>query len=127
MLNVSSIIKLNFKVIEELDVNALKALEKTTDELLSEVKNAQIMPYDTSRLQETDTFADYSDINKGYARIVSDTPYARRLYFHPEYNFSKKEHAFAGGKWYAPWLEGGTRENFCEQTFAEFYRRLCNL
>ena len=127
MLNVSSIIKLNFKVIEELDVNALKALEMTTDALLTEVKNAEVMPFETGNLQNENTYVDYSDINKGYARIVSDTPYARRLYFHPEYNFSKKEHAFAGGEWYAPWLEGGTRENFCEQTFAEIYRRLCDL
>lgn len=125
--NVSSKINLNFGKLRELDHNTQKALELTTDELLAEVKNGEVMPFNTGNLQDESTFADYSNSDKGVTSIVSTTPYARRLYFHPEYNFSTKEHAGARGEWFEPWLKGGTRQNFCSDTFAEFYRRLCGL
>lgn len=125
--NVSSKINLNFGKLRELDRNTQKALEMTTDALLTEVKNAEVMPFETGKLQDENTFTDYSNSANGVTSIVSSTPYARRLYFHPEYNFSKLEHAFAGGKWFEPWLKGGTRQNFCSETFAVIYRRLCGL
>lgn len=111
-------------VINQLDSNAKRALKDTTDALLSEVKNAQVMPFDTENLQNESTFADYSQLEQGATSIISSTPYARRLYFHPEYNFSRKINAAAGGKWFRYWLEGGTRQNFCSQTFAKIYKGL---
>ena len=127
MLSVSSKINLNFSAIKQLDRNAVKALEMTTDALLTEVKNTQVMPFDTGNLQNENTFADYSNSDKGVTSIVSTTPYARRLYFHPEYNFNKEENIAAGAEWYIPWEKGGTRENFCVETFAQIHRRLCGL
>lgn len=127
MFSVSSKINLNLGTIKQLDRNAVKALEMTTDALLTEVKNAQVMPFDTGNLQNENTFADYSNSDKGVTSIVSTTPYARRLYFHPEYNFSREENIAAGAEWYIPWEKGGTRENFCVETFAQIYRRLCGL
>lgn len=124
---VNSKINLNFGLLKQLDRNSQKALEMTTDALLTEVKNAEVMPFETGNLQNENTFADYSNSANGVTSIVSSTPYARRLYFHPEYNFQKDEHAFAGGKWFDPWLKGGTRQNFCSETFATIYRGLCGL
>lgn len=124
MFTVSSTVKLNYGVIRELTDNAQTALEQTTDELLTEVKNAEVMPFDTGNLQNESTSPDYTNSSKGQTSIVSDTAYARRLYFHPEYNFSTKENRSAGGKWFRYWEAGGTRENFCVETFAKIYRRL---
>lgn len=124
---VNSKINLNFGLLKQLDRNSQKALETTTDALLKEVKNAEVMPFETGNLQNENTFADYSNSANGVTSIVSSMPYARRLYFHPEYNFQKDEHAFARGKWFEPWLKGGTRQNFCSETFATIYRRLCGL
>ncbi len=124
---VNSTINLNFGLLKQLDTNSQKALRLTTDALLTEVKNAEVMPFETGNLQNENTFADYSLSANGVTSIVSSTPYARRLYFHPEYNFNKLEHAFAGGKWFEPWLKGGTRQNFCSEAFATIYRRLCGL
>lgn len=125
--NVNSKVKLNFGAIRNLDKTAQTALEKTTDALLTEVKNSEVMPFDTGDLQNESTFANYSNVAIGRTQIVSNTPYARRLYFHPEYNFSREENIAAGGKWFLPWQKGGTRENFCSQTFARLYRRLNKL
>lgn len=124
---VSSTINLNFGLLRQLDSNSQKALEMTTDALLTEVKNAEVMPFETGNLQNENTFTDYSNSENGVTSIISSTPYARRLYFHPEYNFSTKEHADARGEWLEPWLKGGTRQNFCSDTFAKIYRRLCGL
>lgn len=127
MFTVSSTVKLNFGVIRELTDNAQTALEQTTDQLLTQVKNTEVMPFDKGTLQNESTFPDYTNSDKGQTGIVSDTPYARRLYFHPEFNFSRDENIAAGALWFIPWLEGGTRENFCVETFAQIYRRLNRL
>lgn len=125
--SVSSKIKLNMPVVKQLDRAKQQALEQTGDALLTRVKNKQVMPFDTSILQDDSTAVDYSQSAKGIVKIVSDTPYARRLYFHPEYNFSRKENIAAGGKWFAQWLEGGTRQNFCSRAFVRLYRKEAGL
>lgn len=121
--SVSSKIKLNMPVVKQLDRAKQQALEQTGDALLKQVKNTQVMPFDTGNLQNENTFEDCAQSWNGTVKIVSSTPYARRLYFHPEYNFSREENIAAGGKWFSPWLEGGTRQNFCSQTFTKIYRR----
>lgn len=73
-------------------------------------------------LQNESTFVDNSDSSSGRVRIISSTPYARRLYFHPEYHFDKEENPNAQGRWYEPWINGKEKE-FCQKTFAELYRR----
>lgn len=126
-ISVTSKVKLNLPVLKNLETAQKTALHKTTDALLTQIKNTQVMPFATGNLQNENTFADYSNIAEGKTRIVSSTPYARRLYFHPEYNFSRKENIAAGGLWLIPWLEGGTRQNFCSKTFARFYRKEAGL
>ena len=125
--SVSSKIKLNIPVVKQLDRAKQQALEQTGDALLTQVKNTQVMPFDTSILQNDSTAVDYSQSANGVVKIVSSTPYARRLYFHPEYNFSRKENIATGGKWFSPWLEGGTRQNFCSRAFVRFYRKEAGL
>lgn len=125
--SVSSKIKLNMPVVKQLDKAKVAALKMTGDALLTQVKNTQVMPFDTGNLQNDSTAVDYSQSANGVVKIVSSTPYARRLYFHPEYNFSREENIAAGGKWFAPWLEGGTRQNFCSRAFVRFYRKEAGL
>ncbi len=114
-------------VLKQLDTAQQTALRKTTDALLTQIKNSQVMPFDTGNLQNESTFADYANLAEGETKIVSSTPYARRLYFHPEFNFSRDENIAAGGKWLIPWLKGGTRQNFCQKAFARFYKQEAGL
>jgi hypothetical protein len=51
------------------------------------------------------------------------TPYARRLYFHPEYNFSTKENPHAKGMWMEDWIKGGKDED----RLAEIFEGILNL
>lgn len=127
MIKVSSVVKLNMPKIKQLTQAQVTALEQTAEELHTEVKQAQVFPFDTGNLQNESTFVDYSDSSKGKVSIVSSTPYARRLYFHPEYHFQKGENPNARGKWYADWVPGGSQADFAVKAFKNIYRRLTGI
>lgn len=87
---------------------------------------AQVMPFDQGTLQNTLTSAQPAN-GPGLlgARLLSDGPYARRLYHHPEYQFQAIHNPNAGAGWFAPWLAGGAQEGFLQDAFAaELKRRL---
>lgn len=121
-MNVNSRITINTNRIRQLSNATVRALEQTAEALHTEVVQAEIMPRDTGYMQNEQTFVDTSKSSQGKASIVTSTPYARRLYFHPEYNFQTYENAFAQGKWYLPWING-VYKDFCQKTFKRFYRR----
>lgn len=114
---VTSRIELNVGVLSLLDNAQFEALAQTGDATLTELRDRQVMPFDTGNLQNDSTFVDTSQKNK--ASIVSTTPYARRLYFHPEYNFKRGNNANAGGKWFDSFLN----DNFIAKTYAELLKR----
>lgn len=124
MINVKSVINLNLPKIKQLTDAQITALEQTAEALHTEVVQAQVFPRDTGHLQNESTFLDRSESSHGKASIVSGTPYARRLYFHPEYHFQTGENPNARGKWYTDWLPGGKEADFAAKAFKEIYRRL---
>ena len=98
-----------------------EALAETADALKSDLERSQTMPFDTGALQNRSTFVDDSKKNKGIVTIVSDTPYARRLYFHPEYNYQKIHNKNAGGMWFAPYISGN-KKDCATKKFAKIMR-----
>lgn len=122
MNTVSSKVKLNTKKITQLSKASITALEQTVDALKTEVVQAQVMPFDTGTMQNDSTFADYTESSKGRVKLVTSTPYARRLYFHPEYNFQTVENANARGNWLEQWITGKDKK-FCEKAFSQFYKK----
>ena len=127
MIKVSSVVKLNMPKIKQLTQAQVTALEQTAEALHTEVVQAQVFPRDTGNLQNESTFVDYSNSSKGKVSIVSSTPYARRLYFHPEYHFQKGENPNARGKGYADWIPGGSQADFAVKAFKNIYRRLTGI
>lgn len=119
----TSRIKINQNAIKQLSRAAVTSLEQTTEALHTEVVQAQVVPRDTGLLQGEAFFPDYSQSKNGRTSLVHSTPYARRLYFHPEYNFKKTENPNAKGKWLEDWLPGGKNADFAQKTFKELYRR----
>lgn len=122
-MQVKSTVKLNMPRIQQLSQAAVIALEQTAEALHTEVIQAQVFPRDTGNLQNESTFVDYREAESGKVTLVSSTPYARRLYYHPEYHFHRDENPSAKGKWYEDWLPGGTESDFAEKAFAEFYKK----
>ena len=127
MFSVDSKVTFDFGKLNALDANAVTAFKMTADAFLTELENGQVMPFDTGNLQNESTFVDDSGAQNGVIVISSSTPYARRLYYHPEYNFNQEFNQAAGGGWFKYWLPGGTRQNFCVEAFKTIYRRLCGL
>ena len=99
----------------------IEALVETADALKSDLIQNQTMPFDTGTLQNRSTFIDDSKKNSGKVSIVSDTPYARRLYFHPEYNYKKDKNANAGGMWFQPYIDGN-KKDFATKAFAKLLK-----
>ena len=114
---VSSRIELNVSVLNALDNAQYEALAMTADATLTELRDRQTMPFDTGNLQNDSTFVDDSQRDK--VSIVSSTPYARRLYFHPEYNYRRGNNASAGGKWFESFLN----DDFIANAYARLLKQ----
>ena len=87
-----------------------KALEETTEAILSDIKTSAVVPKGDTGELERSSFVDLSRINDGITSIIFDTPYARRLYWHPEYNFRQDKNVNAQGKWMQSYVDGENKE-----------------
>jgi hypothetical protein len=81
------------------------------------------MPFDKGTMQNESTSIDTANSNKGEVSLTTDTPYARRLYFHPEYNFNQSNNPNAKGRWYDDWIDGKYKD-FPIKAFRKIYKRL---
>ena len=120
--NVDSTVKFNTSVINQLNTAAIRALELTAEALHTEVVQAQVVPRDTGNLQNEAFFVDTSRSGQFEVALIHSTPYARRLYFHPEYHFDHDKNPYARGKWFEDWISG-KHKDFAEKAFAAFYQR----
>ena len=121
---VSSRVTLNTGVIRRLEEARLEALEKTAEFVHTEVVQAQVIPRDTGALQNEKFFCDYTSIGQGVVSLVFEGPYARRLYFHPEYHFRQFSNPNAKGKWLEDWTERGREGEKVVNAYAAFYRQI---
>jgi hypothetical protein len=118
-----AICRMNRAALQSLSSGQAKALSMTAQQVLNETRNDKVLPMDTGSLQNESTFVDDSKATKGEVSIVTDTPYARRLYFHPEYNFNTSKNANAQGEWWEEWLTG-TKKSRAMKLFKQFYKRV---
>jgi hypothetical protein len=116
-------VKMHRGIIKKLSDAQIIAMEQTAEAVKTDVIVKNVIPFDDGTLQNESTMIDTSESKRGSVTISSDLPYARRLYFHPEYNFSKKNNPNAGGRWYDPWIDG-SRKDFAMKTFRTLYKRL---
>lgn len=105
-----STFKFDQKGLKEVDKKMEKALALMGDDLQRVIRDAWVIPRDTGVLQNEGFSVDKKDASKGVIRFTFSTPYARRLYFHPEYDFKKTENPNAQAEWMKPWLKGGVYE-----------------
>ena len=142
---VSSRITLNHSLIRNLDSAAVRALEMTAEALHTEIVQAQVIPRDTGVLQGEKTairagqssvsaYPDGTEVintvtkaENGHISIITEGPQARRLYFHPEYNFQKDENPNAKGHWFEDWLPGGISEDVALKAFEKLYKKEARL
>ena len=115
-------LKLNMQEIKRLNNAAVRAMEQTVDALQTEVRTAQVMPYDNGDMQNNDTFTEtYVRGHEIESRLITGSVQARRLYYHPEYNF-QTVNPNAGGKWLEPWIDGEEKD-FAQTRFNALYKK----
>lgn len=113
-------IVLNPLALQQLYRKMLISAEQTAYALRTDVEDAAVVPFAVGTLQNT-SFIDSSKKTEGKFSLVYSTPYARRLYWHPEYNFRTTENANARGEWLEPWISGNKRD-FARKTYMKRLR-----
>lgn len=113
-------VKIDSLKISQLEEAHKQALEMTADSVLSDIKTSAVVPKESGELERSG-FVDTAGISWGYTRIIFDTPYARRLYWHPEYNFRKDKNVNAQGKWMESYLIGDNKK-FIKDSYSNFFR-----
>lgn len=109
-------IKLDKRAIAEIEkashAVALEAMELLKGDLIS----SATMPYDEGDMQNNQTFVavegeDTINGEEVYSvSLVTGSPQARRLYYHPEYNFQQGKNENAGAAWLEPYITGDKKE-----------------
>jgi len=85
---------------ERVMAKARRVLVQTAQAMCDDVKNSGTMPFRSGHLQNNATTVDVSGLRQGRVAIVSDTPYARRKYFNPQFDFNTSVNSQAGGRWF---------------------------
>ncbi len=116
-------VKMHKNVLRQLSKAQITALEQTAEAVKTDVIANNVMPFDTGTMQNDATSIDATKSNQGKVTIAVDTPYARRLYFHPEYNFQKANNPNAKGRWFDDWIDG-SKKDFAINAFKKLYKKL---
>lgn len=94
------------KVFKSCVQSANLAAFKVSDSYLTRLKQDRFMPRNDGTMQDDNTFLEPGTYrkNQGFYDVVTEADQARRLYYHPEYNF-QKINPNAGGLWIERHLE----------------------
>lgn len=142
-MRVDSTIRINEQRIQQLSKAASTALELTAEALHNEVVQAQVVPRRDGVLQGESFFVDTSESKNGSVMLVHAVPYARRLYYHPEYKFHRAPWAeewvdkkgrrhrlthdgnpHAQAHWFDDWLPGGSKAEDVQEAFKIIYKKV---
>ena len=110
-------VTINYRNIAILKRGFQKAIGLTAEAIKTDVIDKQMIPFDKRTLQTNTAVDPHREPDKAY--VVSNMSYARRLYYHPEYNFQTDKNKNAGGKWFEPWTSKGKYANWVKRRFEE--------
>lgn len=134
---VNSRVTLDMAAIDRLVKAQVTALEQTAEAVHTDVLDEHVVPRRDGDLSGKGFFVDTSESKHGHVELVHSTPYARRMYYHPEYNFHREPWQDASGRqhdgnenaqghWFDPWTSGN-RSEFAKRTFCKLFRRIGGL
>lgn len=118
-MSVKVTVKLDNAKIARLEEIQKQAFEMTVEAVLSDIKTSAVTPKQTGELERSG----FVEIKDMIASIIFDTPYARRLYWHPEYNFRHDKNINAQGLWMQAYIDGD-KKDFIKETYMKFLKQL---
>lgn len=116
-------VKLNNNGINKICNNSVKALILTGEVVKTDLIQSQTMPFDIGTMQNDSTYVESKYAKQGKVYILADTPYSRKLYFHPEYNFSTDKNPNAGGRWFDTYVLG-KKKKFVISKYKQILKKL---
>lgn len=112
----------NTKNINMTNEVARLALLDTAEAIKTDLIQNQIMPFDSGVMQNDSTYVDDKKIIKGIARLVTDTPYARKVYFDPEITIHQDKNPNAKQRWFDDYITG-EKKNLPIKYYQQMLRR----
>lgn len=120
-------IKLDKQAIRNIENAARQSAVGTMEELRKDLLDSETMPFDTGDMQNNQTFVavDGEDTINGediyLVSLVTGSPQARRLYYHPEYQFQQGHNDNAGALWLEPYINGD-KKDFVRTEFTKIFK-----
>lgn len=121
-------IKLDKQAIRSIENAARQSAVEAMEKLRKDLLDSETMPFDTGDMQNNQTFVSVEGeetINgeDTYSvSLVTGSPQARRLYYHPEYQFQQGHNDNAGALWLEPYINGD-KKDFVQTEFTKYLRR----
>jgi len=97
------------------------ALVRSVEAMKTDVIQAQVIPFDTGTMQNESVYVDSSKKKAGKVKLTVDTPYARKIYHHPEYNFKTDKNPNAKGMYFEDYITG-PKKMFLSNAFKTFMK-----
>lgn len=128
-------VKIDTKGLDAIEDDIRRALALTALVLQKKVREADVVPRDSGQLEDVKFYVDDSRIDDFIVSLVFEGPYARRLYFHPEYNFHREPwvdkegnqhdgNPNAQGLWMSLWEPGGIYGDEPQKLFVEILKQI---
>jgi len=120
-------IHLDIQAIKKIGQAAVEAAVLTMEQTRTDLVNSATMPFETGDMQNNQTFVavEGEDTINGEdiysVSLVTGSPQARRLYYHPEYHFKQDGNGNHGAKWFEPYISGD-KKDFVQNTFTEIFK-----
>ena len=112
----------NTKNINMINEGTKLALLDTAEAIKTDLVQSQTMPFDIGTMQNDSTFVDDKRIIKGIARLVTDTVYARKVYFDPEITIHQDKNPNAKQRWFDDYISG-EKKNLPIKYFQQMLKR----
>lgn len=139
-MRIRTTVKLNRSVIKNIEKDLLRTLDMTGEATKTDIVKSGVVPKQIGTLERggvvelkkgkeikiKGAHVDNSRLNLGKVYVQFDGPYARRMYWHPEYNFRKDKNPNAQGKWMEAYVTGD-KKNWIRDAFVEMQRKYGNL
>ncbi|ERJ00102.1 hypothetical protein LJB68_14005 [bacterium 210820-DFI.6.52] len=115
-------IELDLSAIRGMEQQVVEVAEETMEVLHQDLVASAVMPYDQGDMQNNETFVvAAAEGDEARATLVTGSPQARRLYYHPEYNFQTVNNANAGAEWLEAYISGD-KTGLAPETFAKLLK-----
>jgi len=118
-------VKIDNVAIKRISDAVKAAAVDTMEQLYTDLVNSKTMPFDSGDMQNNNTWVEQTENG---AVLITGSIQARRLYYHPEYNYQQKEGANGsrGAFWLEPYISGN-KKNFIRDKYTELFRRRAGL